>query len=258
MITEINTVIEQKEGFSGIGEIARVATHIPLVSLKLAKVSRDYPPEYYRWAKPEKTMTFSFAALETFSPLTVGSVHKLDLDLPAAIAFKYLAVKWDDGIDGKTTYIAEDESMWRVSMNLLEQNPHIPGNKKVFLLDGLNEAKTGYQSAELQLKEIEESSLDPDELLAKTIELREKSFGRIARAMTRIFTRGQQYPGLESKMAGITLALGVVDGMMDLKEDKQNHTMTEARASLMVDKKHGFPLGTTALKLASFYVSQNF
>lgn len=262
MQQEIYRALEQEKGLVGLAEIGKVASKIPSVSIRLARARKNHFPEEYKdWTKPKKTMPISFAALERYSPCTVESVTELGLALPGAIAVNALAVEWDDWVDGSQekgiVFDCQSEKMWAVAMKMLETNENIPLLKRGPLIKDLEVAKAGYMAAEMQLKALEPDSLSPQELLVRTVDLRTTSFGTIAHTMTRIFTGGVVDTQLERRMRNITLGLGVFDGMVDLKEDRRDHTMTEARASLRVDRELGLVSGTTAVRLINFYMNEN-
>jgi hypothetical protein len=109
------------------------------------------------------------------------------------------------------------------------------------LIKSLNIARDDYLRAENKLKTGQLGGIGVDgakELFFKTVRLRNKSFGAIAKVLTKVLMIGENEGEVErhsNNMAYVTRALGVVDGVMDAKEDLQQGTVTEAIAGDILD-----------------------
>ena len=227
----------------GLYALAKIVAKTPNVRKRYESLINTLPADENNFLAEEKTLTVSFSALEEFSGLKMENLHKDGLIVPMVLMYKALACKWDDCFDrvgGKSDEAAwnskdgEGKSageLWTRGINLIKANQNIPFEKKNDLIADLTNTRDDYLFYETKLKEPETfHGLDGLDTFTLSLEMRKRSFGRMAKVMTRVFNKGEKDEILETKMANTTLALGVIDGFMDLKEDGDNGVMTEARA----------------------------
>ena len=223
--------------------------------LALRRIADELPKDKREWAKPKKTLSASIAIYGAYTDRSVQRLHSDGLVEPVSYAYNYLAVFWDYRVDGcGKVYDCDDEQIWSSAILQLTKNPNV--YKPHSLVNALEDAKVEYQKAELALKTFDPESWDPLELMDEVVSLRQKSFGRTAEILTRVLNAGVENPRLERNCANLTLALGEWDAKVDFREDERNHTMTEARAGLLVDEAYGLPKNTTINRLIAYHLSE--
>ena len=252
----------------GLLVLTDIARRIPDITRRYNKLIES-SPDRVRLLKPKKTLLASFAALETFSELKLEELHKENLTVPVVFLYRSLACEFDDciDVDGEFNHDAmkkrgEDgisaEGYWIRGINLIKANPLIENEKKGPLIDGLDSAKESYIFYEQELKNQDNfKGSDPFEIFVMTVEMRKRSFGNISKVMTRVFTKGIENEVLERKMENATLALGIIDGYVDIKEDRANGTHTEARALKEYSKELNQQMTVNIIKLVSNVLTEN-
>jgi hypothetical protein len=220
-------------------------------------------PDGKNLLKPKKTLLASFSALETFSDLKLEELHRDNLLIPAVFFYRSLACEFDDCLDitgdvsEKAMEIKGEDGIsahgfWQRGINLFKANPLIEKDNRRSLVCELDKAKESYIFYEQELKNRDNfEGLDPFETFVMTVEMRKRSFGDVSKVLTRVFTKGEENEKLEGKMASATLAFGIIDGFLDIKEDKENGTHTEARALKEYSKELNHQTSIDLLKLVS-------
>lgn len=247
----------------GLCTLAKIWAKTPNVRKRYESLINTFPADENNLLAEEKTLTVSFSALEEFSGLNMEDLHKDGLIVPMVLMYKALACKWDDCFDkseggsGEAAWNSKNGEgksageLWTRGINLIKANQNIPFEKKNDLIADLNDAKDDYLFYETQLKDPETfQGLDGIDKFTLSLEIRKRSFGSMAKVMTRVFNKGEKDEILEAKMANTTLALGVIDGFDDLKEDEVNGVMTEARVYVEHKKKLEKPALIEGVKLA--------
>ncbi len=245
-----------------VNEIVTGASGKTGVALIYKDIIDGEKPEDLNYLDPKKTLLASFAALEKYSGMRIEDLHKDGLLIPVVYMYWALACGWDDCMDneGKQPKDALEKTdgngmnpqkIWDRGIRMIKANPNIKNGIKTLLIGDLERAKAEYIKKEADLKKpgLFEGK-NPEEVLRMVMCMREGSFGNIARVMTRVFTRGERNTDLEDIMARVTLAFGIIDGFMDINEDEENETMTEARALLAVhgNKKDAISRGVRIVK----------
>lgn len=231
--------------------------------------SEDIKPFIDTW--PAKLL--SFWAYTTVSGRHLSKVHGEGFLIPAALLYS-TCVTQDDILDdlkrreGNITAhtafwerssslpLHDPRSMFRKVIEMIEENPMLNKNQRIYIKGKIALAYRSYTFAEDQIiYEAQNNNIDLYEIHL----LRAKSFGLMAKAITAVLN-GKECESLrstkiEDTMAWFIMAGEILDSEIDREEDR-GYTMSLPLAGDLIDRNLNQEQGITVEQLLYLYLSK--